>query len=166
MFGNIVKGNDVISKIASDENCLYIDNDHIFRLPSGAVNCLLYNNGGIHFNRKGSVKLANNLGIKEVQYSKARKNDGASQCGKRHVQRNSRRGQNKSNTSRTAGKVNHETRNRSSKQYRRHSSQNQRETTCWYCGEENHVSKNCRHGKYIQCIRCNEYGHKEKHCNF
>ena len=37
---------------------------------------------------------------------------------------------------------------------------------CWYCGESNHVSKNCRHGDYILCNKCNEYGHKAKHCSF
>ena len=37
---------------------------------------------------------------------------------------------------------------------------------CWYCGESNHVSKNYRHGDYILCNKCNEYGHKAKHCSF
>ena len=29
-----------------------------------------------------------------------------------------------------------------------------RKRPCWFCGEENHISKNCRHGQKIQCDRC------------
>jgi hypothetical protein len=37
---------------------------------------------------------------------------------------------------------------------------------CWYCGEHNHVAKNCRHGNFISCNRCHEHGHKERFCNY
>ena len=36
--------------------------------------------------------------------------------------------------------------------------------SCWFCGEENHISKNCRHGQKIQCNSCKNYGHKSKFC--
>lgn len=62
-FGNIRLGNIVLSKIACDENCLYIEHDDDFRLPNGAINSLLYNRDGVHLNKKGSVKLANSLDI-------------------------------------------------------------------------------------------------------
>ena len=35
---------------------------------------------------------------------------------------------------------------------------------CWFCGEENHISKNCRHGQKIQCSSCMNQGHKAKFC--
>ena len=36
--------------------------------------------------------------------------------------------------------------------------------SCWFCGEENHISKNCRHGQKIQCNSCQDFGHKAKFC--
>lgn len=93
-FGNIRLGNIVLSKIACDENCLYIEHDDDFRLPNGAINSLLYNRDGVHLNKKGSVKLANSLDIFEKQAAKqvtrpsnARKSGGAPQRG---YQRNNR----------------------------------------------------------------------------
>ena len=35
---------------------------------------------------------------------------------------------------------------------------------CWFCGEENHISKNCRHGQKLQCSSCMHLGHKAKFC--
>ena len=32
------------------------------------------------------------------------------------------------------------------------------------CGEEGHQRYRCRHGKTVTCIRCNNTGHKVKHC--
>ena len=37
---------------------------------------------------------------------------------------------------------------------------------CWFCGENNHISKNCRHGQKIQCNSCYEMGHKAKFCQY
>ena len=57
------------------------------------------------------------------------------------------------------------------KQYRRRYSHDdyvnsKSDVLCWYCGESNHMSKNYRHGDYILCNKCKEYGHKAKHCSF
>jgi NADH pyrophosphatase NudC (nudix superfamily) len=38
--------------------------------------------------------------------------------------------------------------------------------SCWFCGETNHISTNCRHGHQIQCRACGQYGHKEKSCHY
>lgn len=40
------------------------------------------------------------------------------------------------------------------------------ERSCWFCGEFNHISKNCRHGQKIQCRSCYNLGHKAKYCEF
>ncbi|CAC5422129.1 unnamed protein product [Mytilus coruscus] len=168
-FGNIRLGNIVLSKIACDENCLYIEHDDDFRLPNGAINSLLYNRDGVHLNKKGSVKLANSLDIFEKQAAKqvtrpsnARKSGGAPQRG---YQRNNRQAarQSKPTATRNAQHVRYE--RHSQPENRRHNETNEDELSCLYCGEGNHISKNCRHGQYLQCKRCNEYGHKLKHCN-
>ena len=36
---------------------------------------------------------------------------------------------------------------------------------CEYCGESNHTTRRCRHGKYIACLDCGELGHKRKKCS-
>ena len=52
---------------------------------------------------------------------------------------------------------------------RTHSPRNQSYATqikaCWYCGEENHMSRNCRHGQKIECNYCLNLGHKAKFCH-
>jgi ribA/ribD-fused uncharacterized protein len=36
--------------------------------------------------------------------------------------------------------------------------------SCWFCGEQNHISRNCRHGQKVQCNSCFAHGHKAKFC--
>jgi hypothetical protein len=67
-FGNIATGNETLSKIASDENCFFIDNDDCFRLPpTDIINVTMYNADGVHLNNRGTYKLAENLGIRCIQ---------------------------------------------------------------------------------------------------
>ena len=39
-------------------------------------------------------------------------------------------------------------------------------STCLFCNEPNHRSHVCRHGMYLQCHRCLQYGHKSKSCPY
>ncbi|VDH92689.1 Hypothetical predicted protein [Mytilus galloprovincialis] len=138
-FGNIRLGNIVLSKIACEENCLYIEHDDDFRLPNGAINSLLYNRDGVHLNKKGSVKLANSLDIFEKQVAKqvtrpsnARKSGGAPQRG---YQRNNRQAsrQSKPTATRKAQHVRYERHSQS--ENRRHNETNEDELSCWYWSE-------------------------------
>ena len=36
--------------------------------------------------------------------------------------------------------------------------------TCFYCGEPNHTTETCTHGKSLKCNQCQEYGHKQNRC--
>ena len=36
---------------------------------------------------------------------------------------------------------------------------------CLYCGEDNHYTRECRHGRKIKCYECNRLGHKGKLCH-
>ncbi len=47
--------------------------------------------------------------------------------------------------------------------HQRSYTENQNED-CHYCGEYNHTTDRCRHGKYIACLECGELGHKKKRC--
>ena len=35
---------------------------------------------------------------------------------------------------------------------------------CYFCGENGHNTKKCRHGQKIRCYCCGFWGHKAKHC--
>ena len=36
---------------------------------------------------------------------------------------------------------------------------------CLFCGEDNHYTRECRHGRKIECYECNRLGHKGKLCH-
>ena len=36
---------------------------------------------------------------------------------------------------------------------------------CYFCGEEGHISRNCRHGNEVKCWSCGHLGHKQKYCS-
>ena len=36
---------------------------------------------------------------------------------------------------------------------------------CLYCGEDNHYTRECRHGRKIECYECNRLSHKGKLCH-
>ena len=55
-------------------------------------------------------------------------------------------------------------RKNSSEGYYRHDKHNNQNQTCWFCGEQNHLSENCKHGYELQCNYCYQYGHKAKFC--
>lgn len=202
-LGNITTGNSILSKIANDENCLCIDHDDSFRVPSGAVNTLLYNRDGINLSKKGTVRLTEKFDFKCIVKNRTVKKDGnvsgnsrqAGRHGKcdsrqldhqrqrangpvrhghsrhyvRHHSGNGYSSQNqRSNVPNYRDSKDTGVRNRNlrhSSEYDFHSHVNDRNNvTCWYCGESTHVAKNCRHGTYIVCNKCDEYGHKQKHC--
>lgn len=63
-LGIIHKANDILRKIANDENLYYINNDIFLRLQNGSVNTILYEPDGIHLSIHGTYTVqhvANNL---------------------------------------------------------------------------------------------------------
>lgn len=62
-LGNIHKANDILRKIAIDENLYCIDNESVLRLQNDSVNTSLYEPDGIHLSIYGTYTVANNLKI-------------------------------------------------------------------------------------------------------
>lgn len=207
--GNIEKANTCLAKIASDQNCLYVDNDPLFRLGNGAVDTSLYNRDGVHLNAKGVSKLASSLEIEEREKGGTSQNFGNSfQRGKKSPsgwsngnQVNARPKQKRVNNS----PVNHQRPSGNIQGNYRHSSgrsgnkpagislnpvhvnspapgnyvpkprepfhnyvdfRSNDVVVCYFCGEDNHVSTNCKYGESLKCYECGFHGHKARMCNY
>ena len=160
--------NACLSTIANDEGVTFINNDMTFKLSDGAANDGYLQNDGVHLNNKGTNRLAKNMQLKvksEVTNGNivktGRQNKNTSQM-KSAVDEGDGDWQNVSykRGPRRSTKIT-EFQRQSSK-----SDNGQRQTNrkCWFCGENNHVSHNCRHGHKITCNSCQQLGHKSKHC--
>ena len=152
--------NACLSTMAVETGVPFINHDQTFKLGDGTPNDGYLQTDGIHLTHKGTNRLAKNLKLKL-----------GSSCKNGNVVRSKTQNPTPVNSSRlpvpeknSEWKVvnrrphSHKPSQRSS-HYR-----GQEEKNCWYCGETNHVSKNCRHGKMIICHTCNGQGHKAKHC--
>ena len=246
VFGNIHKANGCLKSISSEMSIEYVENEPHFRNRNKTVNTSLFKRNNIHLSIKGSVVLANNLGItskpvilkfnndlsspdtrqtrnesgptrrRQNENDRRRdhsrpdtkqnkpKNDGykirhngnTAHNGYRdgpnvsdgHQQQSTREHawSNKSfnkNESRQSGDQNRNQTNRSTDyrneandwqtvSYKRRSREHyyndrrQTDSKCWYCGEPNHTSSVCRHGKELVCRNCDGRGHKAKFCPY
>jgi len=166
--GNISKGNICIAQIASDENHLYTDNDFHFRLLNGAVNISLYNRDGVHLNVKGVAKLAKNLSISSTGEHKTQENRRPPVSRISREQGNMHTGKpGTSGPRRQVGEPHSQAHHHSEyHNYRydnrgngnsfnrdRNQTDKNSDVLCWYCGEGNHVTSNCRHGTYLLWLR-------------
>ena len=171
-LGNIATGNACLSKIANDENCLFVDNDSEFRLSNGSINTSLYHKDGVHLNAKGVAKLASNLELFPKNSRGPSSSFGSKKGGSRKPF-SGKRGSNQVNSrlhkrNGNASYDRHENGNSYHSRYYHSQGRNLYDTnenvSCWYCGEHNHTSSVCRHGEAIQCHNCYRYGHKAKNC--
>ena len=44
--------------------------------------------------------------------------------------------------------------------------QKHQDNPCHFCGELNHISRNCRFGEAVSCYSCGQRGHKQKFCEY
>lgn len=179
--GNITKGNACMQKIANDENCLFVDNDSLFRLKNGSIDMSLYNRDGVHLNAKGVSKLASHLEITQKDSGDTGSYLGDKRGKSYSYPTTKKSNQMNTNSNMKYGEGSPVRRETNKRQFNKqgnhyHHSQGSRNygdnysnsdgIYCWFCGESNHTSSVCRHGDIIQCRKCNGYGHKAKVCNF
>lgn len=137
------KLNKNLKEIADKASCGVIDNDTNFRLRNDQPDSNSLNRSGLHLSKSGTRKLVKNLNAVHAILKKPVRNiDSAkeSPVDSTHTHSSDTRRQNHGNNS------------------------NNRSRGCYNCGEQNHVKKNCRHGKPIKCHTCGKVGHKQKMC--
>ena len=163
------------------ENATFVDNTTSFHLKNNSINDAYYLVDGTHLTYKGTNKLAQNLNLNI-------KNGVKSVCDKRkkHERKPYPEPPTRSDWSTTRHTANYDVPTRTirapnaNKGHSRQQFKNQttsqdtnyREggynrystgTRCYYCYEQNHTKKACRHEKPIVCNTCGTEGHKSKH---
>jgi cell division protein FtsB len=148
MMEKIAEFNDAIQELCQNSHCLFINNDYTFLYANGMPDFATLLEDGIHLSEEGSNRLCKNLNI--------------TTCINVVTRNHMARRQSRPSTQRHA-------QNSHYSDYRRDSSadpgynSNYRNNRCYFCFEEGHTQGVCRHGDYIVCDSCGEYGHKAKH---
>ena len=131
----------------------YINNDTSFKLADGSINDGYLLRDGLHLSKQGTNRLVRNLSLK---IKSDHVNDVTKPAWKKSLKANETdRSQNAHQKHRTH-KTNQNHRNLPQHQDPQYG--------CKNCGEYNHSSSNCRHGKRLQCHSCERLGHKSKFC--
>ena len=148
----------------SDAGVTFINNDLNFKLADGTPNDGYIQADGVHLTSKGVNRLARNIQLKMKP--------GVTNIVKSSASTRQLPSANENNGSewKTVERKHKKQRGQStlySSHLKYYSSPSQdRYASCWFCGETNHVSKNCRHGKKIECHQCGSLGHKAKVCTY
>ena len=160
--GRMDSANAVMTATAQEESIGFINNDVHFKLSDGTVNDGYLAPDGLHLNWGGTTRLVNNMKLKLKGTAKG---DCTTNKRKSTKQNSRTPAQNQGNKSRTTNGRQYSEVVRSNGNKNTNNANNARKNHyCWYCGEENHSSANCRHGEEITCYTCNEKGHKAKYC--
>lgn len=174
---NVETMNSQLSALSTDEGVTFAQNDINFKLYDGSINSGHLLSDGLHLNRRGSIKLAQNikLSIKESANGDPTK--------KSRLKRKPNSSNASANPSTTAADTEwtivgparrrpqsdsykwQVERNNRREQYLHSVPNEQSRFRCWFCGETNHSHENCWHGDVIQCQTCGGSGHKSKFCH-
>lgn len=177
---NMKKANDILKTIASDETLYFVDNEDSFVRLNGGLILDHYQEDGVHLSVKGTRRLADNLGLKcklpQLQSSRPgsppKSQQGKSQSGRKVHHQPHNKPQNQGHfrgttgpSARRWGKRWDNGSKRNSQDFRRADS-DYKPKTCWFCGEDNHISTFCRYGEKLQCYNCGIFGHKARLCMY
>ena len=164
--------NACLSSIATDDGLTFINNDPTFKLGDGTPNDGYLLNDGLHLNDRGTNRLVKNMQLrvnhKAVNGNVVKKRKALNQQ-QTDSQQEAAPDTDWQEVSRRRRRPNRPQpqeprmpdRGRQGIGYKERTSGNK---LCWFCGETNHVSINCRHGQKIYCFQCQGLGHKAKNC--
>ena len=148
---NVDLANACLASLAAQTDVTFLNNDASFKLSDGTINDGYLLKDGLHLSRQGSRRLASNMTLTMKSGTTDITNGRPPQHG-----RGGQRGQDDGGWN-TA-------------QHRRHGGRNQPQHSshytrgCYNCGEKNHTTERCRHGRPIVCTNCQRTGHKAKYC--
>lgn len=161
--------NTKLRELAERKGCLYVDNDKNFRLKNDDADLSTLNGSKLHLSRNGTSRLLSNINdthrILKAKPAEDRESDKRNGHARNPTSRPRPRPGN-----RRPQPAGHSRRNprQGPRQYShghyhdyRHQNAN---SSCYNCGERNHVKKNCRFGKPLQCFNCGDFGHKASLC--
>ena len=166
--------NACLSTIASDNGVSFINNDMTFKLNDGSPNDGYLQSDGIHLSFRGTNRLAKNLKVKLdprvqngniVTARKPRSSKGESINSTKWKYPSQADG-NGWNTAKNGNRHKYQHNKASDQLANGYTNNDNKVRKCWFCGESNHISQNCRHGKKITCHSCNGLGHKAKFCEY
>ena len=153
---NVDLANACLASLAAQTDVIFVNNDASFKLSDGTINDGYLLKDGLHLSRQGSRRLASNMTL-TMRSDITDVTDG-------HPPRHGRVGQKR----RDDGEW-HTVPYRSNHHNRRNQLQNSSRHTnsgrgCYNCGEKNHTTERCRHGRPVVCTNCQREGHKAKFC--
>ena len=160
---NVEQLNAGLCVIARDTGTTFVNNDETFKLSNGTPNDGYLLADGLHLSNKGSNRLARNL--KLISDPKI------NVCKKHKTKKPSRNFETDRSDHDAPSQQKHEDWQTVRRRRPRHpraqwvnNAATSNQQYCWYCGESNHVTDSCRHGRRIVCNLCGQQGHKAKFC--
>jgi hypothetical protein len=117
------------------EHCDIIDNDSNFKMRNNEADDNALNGSKLHLSKSGTRKLLRNLNAK------------------RHII--------KTTTRKPVSEHSDSPRTRYRDNNRERLVNNKGKAGCYFCGEQNHQKKDCKHGKPVKCHSCGGLGHKK-----
>ena len=148
-YEHVAEVNNTLRETCDEMNVTFVNQHVNFTFRNGEVDTAAFQKDGLHLSDSGVDRLLSNLSLPAQTRHKYSQQDS---------QANTQRPANHDNTddARTdnAWRV---------VQRRRHTQQRRSLGQCDKCGETNHVTIRCKHDQQVQCRRCGDWGHKEKH---
>lgn len=135
-----------IKTIGNKYSCQIVDNDACMKMKNDEADCSSLNRSGLHLSKSGTRKLLRNINTSCSIIKKSQKSTSDTSVSQR-LPKNST---NANNSIHRGGSRQHSN-NKDTHEKR----------GCYFCGEQNHQKKDCKHGKPITCFSCGKHGHKQ-----
>jgi lysophospholipase L1-like esterase len=141
-----------LAELCLQKSCKFVDTNGSFKMLDGKRNDALYKKDGVHLNKQGNEKLLSNLGLvySEKTYADIVTNKASP------IKLKSRTSTHQSSSQTEDWQT------VSNRRYKEHT--RSKEPRCFFCGIPGHMKQQCRHGRPLQCRKCEKYGHKARVC--
>ena len=161
----IEKINSELMEIVQESGCTFVTMDDTFHLNDGSINTGFLSDG-VKLTNQGATSIVKKL---QLRIKHAHSSD---VCKSPKIQVHHEQSSSGDNDTGSGDQWTTVTRKYGNRRYGPRQASNgyeqdrrgSSEIRCHYCSEQNHVVKNCRHGRPIICNSCGKKGHKSKFC--